>query len=259
MKRSLRVKEFNKTIDLSSSNFNSINANKNDFNNLVDAVELKWEICPDSFSKIIKIANEDDDVDTEEWNTYIYDTLSFDLNKSEMALRIREYTSKFKSSPSKFKSSLKQIYTPSDYISNQDSVTSFACEGDYTGNRQAIGCSIEGAVTTIQNAFSEEQENILQNRFNLSIANLTKFGPVKTTRFIFKKKNLHSEDLKVEIYETRTGVKFVEFSTRIKKKITNYLDVYKSISKWLSQNKINVCRGSKSKPQLIMEEELKMR
>jgi len=250
MKRSSKLRNFNKTVNISAANITSMNFSKVNFNDLVDVVELKWSICPESFSKMIQIAKQDDDVVISKWNTYIYDTQSFELNKNKVVLRVREYESYFRSS-------LKQIFTLDKYNNKsiRNSVNSFDCQGDYTGNRESIGCSIVNTEKNIQNVFSEEQKNVLKNLVNLSVTNLKAFGPTKTTRITFKKKSIHDEKLVVEIYETRTGVTFVELSTR--NKSNNFLEVYKLISHWLLKNQINVCPVSKSKPQLIMEEELK--
>jgi uncharacterized protein YjbK len=218
----------------------------NSIDDLVDFVEIKWNICEDSFSKIKKIAEEDDDVDTTEWNTYLYDTQSLELLKNRVVLRIRKYNN------SNFKSSLKQNLTLDEYPIRSLEYRSFICEGDYTGNREKIGCSLKHKSKTIQDAFSKDQEKIIQNQFNLSIRDLNVFGPTKTTRITFKRKSLSDNELVIEIYETKAGTKFVEFSTRSKS--DRFLEVYGIITKWLLKKGINICPVNVSKPESILLE-----
>lgn len=241
----------NKNIGTFISRVNK-NYQSNSIDELVDVVEIKWNICEDSFSKIKKIAEEDDDVDTTEWNTYFYDTQSLELLKNRVVLRIRKYNN------SNFNSSIKQNLTLDEYPirSLEYRTNSFICEGDYTGNREKIGCSLKHKAKTIKDAFSKDQEKIIQNQFNLSIRDLNTFGPTKTTRITFKKKSLSDKELVIEIYETEAGTKFVEFSTRSKS--DRFLDVYGIITKWLLNKGINICPVDVSKPELILLEGLKL-
>ena len=211
---------------------------------LVDFIEIQWNICADSFSKIIKIAEQDGD--TTEWDTYFYDTPSSELLKNKVVLRLREYDN------SKFRTSLKQNFTLDEYpirsIEYRDKP--FVCEGDYAGNREKIGCSIKHKSSTIRDAFSKDQKIVLK-QFKLSVKDLKAFGPAKTRRITFKEKSLSDEELVIEIYATEAGTNFIEFSTRIES--DRFRKVYEIINIWLSNNRINICPTNLSKPIRILE------